>query len=224
MLPPTYLRWSGLLFLLGGVLGALFFLFHAGGGDPPSAQAASGSLYGLEHTLGVLAFLLTAVGLIGVTLRLMEKRRLLVLIGFLLAFTGTVLLLGSLFADAYVVPLIVAQAPKALSAGGALANGLQATRVLPGLLDGLGFLLLGIAVLLQGGRARWAGDVLLLGAVLFALPLVPWRVTVLGAVILGLGQAWVGYTLWAERDLPTIPRWVKDQLAARLRKRTPTAS
>ena len=29
--------------------------------------------------------------------------------------------------------------------------------------------------------------------------------------------------LWAERDLPTIPRWVKQRLAAGLRKRTPTA-
>jgi hypothetical protein len=223
MLPPTYLRWSGLVFLLGGVLDALFFLLHAGGGDSPSAQAASGSLYGLEHTLGVFAFLLTAVGLIGVALRLGGQHRLLVLIGFLLAFTGTVLLLSSLFADAYVVPLIAAQAPKALAAGGALERGLQGARVLPGLLDGVGFIMLGIAVLLQGGRARWAGDVLLLGAVLFALPLVPWGVTVLGAVVLGLGQAWVGYTLWAERDLPTVPRWVKQQFAARLLRRTPTA-
>src|SRR5215472_8275336 len=149
MLSKIYLRWSGLLFLLGGLLCALFFLFHAGGGDPPTAQAASGSFYGLGHTLGVLAFLLTALGLIGVALRLAEQRRLLVLIGFLLAFTGTVLLLGSLFADAYVVPLIAAQAPRALAAGGALEHALQGARVLPGLLDGVGFLLVGIAVLLQ---------------------------------------------------------------------------
>lgn len=222
MLSSLYLRWSGLVFLLGGVLGALFFLFHAGGGDPPTAQAANGSLYGLEHTLGVIASLLTAVGLIGVALRLGGQRRLLVLSGFLLAFTGTVLLLGSLFADAYVVPLIAAQAPKALAAGGVLERGLQGARVLPGLLDGAGFLLLGIAFLLQGGRARWAGDVLVLGAVLFALPFTPWGITVLGAVVLGLGQAWVGYTLWAERDLPTIPRWVKQRLAVGLLKRTPT--
>lgn len=223
MLSPIYLRWSGLVFLLGGLLCALFFVLHAGGGDPPSAQAASGSLYGLEHTLGVIAFLLTAVGLIGVALRLGGQRRLLVLIGFLLAFTGTVLLLGSLFADAYVVPLIAAQAPKALAAGGALEHGLQGARILPGLLDGVGFLLVGIAVLLQGGRARWAGDVLIVGAVLFTLPLVPWGVTVLGAVVLGLGQVWVGYTLWAERDLPTVPRWVKQRFPAGLLKRRPTA-
>lgn len=222
MLSPMYLRWSGLVFLLGGGLGALFFLLHAGGGDPSTAQAASGSLYGLEHTLGVIAYLLTAVGLIGVALRLGGQRRLLVLSGFLLAFTGTVLLLGSLFADAYVVPLVAAQAPKALAAGGALERGLQGARVLPGLLYGVGFLLVGIAVLLQGGRARWAGDVLVLGAVLFALPFTPWGITVLGAVVLGLGQAWVGYTLWAERDLPAIPRWVKQQLAVGLLKRMPT--
>lgn len=222
MLSPMYLRWSGLVFLLGGALGALFFLLHAGSGDPPSAQAASGGLYGLEHTLGVVAYLLTAVGLIGVALRLGGQRHLLVLSGFLLAFTGTVLLLGSLFADAYMVPLIASQAPKALAAGGVLERGLQGARILPGLVDGVGFLLVGIAVLLQGGRARWAGDVLLLGAVLFALPLVPWGVTVLGAVVLGLGQVWVGYTLWAERDLPTVPRWVKQRLATGLLKRTPT--
>lgn len=222
MLQPTYLRWSGLVFLFGGLGSALFFVLHAGGGDPPSAQAARGSLYGLEHSIGVIAFLLTALGLIGVALRLAEQRRRLALIGFLLAFTGTVLLLGSLFADAYVVPLIAAQAPKALAAGGALEHGLQGARVLPGLLDGLGFLLLGMTVLLQGGRARWAGDVLLLGAVLFAIPFTPWGITVLGAVVMGLGQAWVGYTLWADRDLPAMPRWVKQRLAMRLLKRAPT--
>jgi hypothetical protein len=223
MLSPTYRRWSGLLFLLGGVLCALFFLVHARGGDPPSAQAASESLYGLEHTLGVLAFLLTALGLIGVALWLMERHHRLGLLGFLLAFTGTALLLGSLFADAYVVPLIAAQAPQALTAGGALANGLQGTRVLPALLDGLGFLLLGIALLLQSGRVRWAGDVLVLGAVLFALPGMPWGVTVLGAVILGLGQAWVGYALWTDRSLLATARWVRQQVAARLPRRTPVA-
>ena len=223
MVSPIDLRWSGLVLLLGGLLGALFFGLHAGGGDPPSAQAASGSLYGLEHTLGVIAFVLTAVGLIGVALRLGGQRRLLVWSGFLLAFTGTVLLLGSLFADAYVVPLIAAQAPKALAAGGALEQGFQGARVLPSLLDGVGFLLVGVAVLLQGGRARWAGDVLVRGAVLFALPLVPWSVTILGAGVLGLGQVWVGYTLWAERDLPTVPRWVKHQFAAGLLKRPPSA-
>lgn len=222
MLSSLYMRWSGLVFLLGGLLCALFFLFHAGGGDPPSAQTASGSLYGVEHTIGVIAFLLTALGLIGVALRLGEQHRRLALSGFLLAFTGTILLLGSVFADAYVVPLIAAQAPKELAAGGVLEHGLLGARILPGLLDGAGFLLLGIAFLLQGGRARWAGDVLLLGAILFALPFTPWGITVLGAVVLGLGQVWVGYTLWAERDLPTIPRWVKQRLAAGLLKRTPT--
>jgi drug/metabolite transporter (DMT)-like permease len=217
----AYLRWGGLCFLVGGLGNALFFLLHVGGGDPPTAQAAGESLYGLEHTIGVIAFLLTALGLIAVALRLGEKRPRLTLIGFLLAFIGTVLLLGSIFADAYVAPLIAAQAPRALASGGALASGLSGARVLPGFLDGLGFLLLGVTILLQGGRARWAGDVLLLGAVLFALPFTPWGITVLGAVILGLGQAWVGYTLWANQDLPTVPRWVKERLAARLKKRAP---
>lgn len=214
MSSSTLFRWSGLSLLVGGLLLALFFLLHPSGGDPPTAQEASGSLYGLEHTLGVAALLLTLLGLLGVYARLAAKQFWLTLVGSLLAFLGSALLLSAVFSDAYLIPKVAAQAPKLLGSGEALANGLRAVFIIASVLDGLGFLLVGIAVLLLGGRSRWAGDVLIIGAVLLALP-IAWVITVIGAVVLGLGQIWVGYTIWSGRDFPLRPAWLnRERLVA----------
>jgi hypothetical protein len=207
MSSTTLFRWSGLSLLAGGLLLALFFLFHPAGGDPPTAQEASGSLYGLEHILGVMALLLTLLGLLGVYARLAAKQPRLALLGCLLAFLGSALLLGTVMGEVSLVPSVGAQAPKLLASGGALSSGLRATMILASVLDGLGFLLLGIAALLLGGRARWAGDVLIIGALLLALP-VAWVVTVIGAVVLGLGQVWLGYTIWSGQEVPPPPPWL----------------
>lgn len=207
MSSTTLFRWSGLSLLIGGLLLALFFLFHPAGGDPPTAQAASGSLYGLEHLLGLLAFLLTLLGLLGTYARLAAQRSWLALLGCLLAFLGSALWLCAIWGEISLLPSVAAQAPKLLGAGGALSSGLRVTVILASVLDGLGFLLLGIAVLLLGGRARWAGDVLIIGAILLALP-VAWVISVLGAVVLGLGQIWLGYTLWSGQEVPPAPPWL----------------
>ncbi len=207
MSSATIVRWSGLALLLGGLLLALFFLFHPTGGDPPTAREASGSLYGFEHTLGVAALLLTLLGLVGVYARLAAKQPRLALLGCLLAFLGTALLLGMVLSEVSLVPTVAAQAPKLLGSGGALTTGLHTALLLASILDGLGFLLVGIAALLLGGRSRWAGDVLIIGAALLALP-VAWAITVIGAVVLGVGQAWMGYTIWSGKDVPAPPPWL----------------
>jgi hypothetical protein len=214
MSSSTLVRWSGLSLLIGGLLLALFFLFHPSGGDPPTAREASGSLYGFEHTLGVVALLLLLLGLLGVYVRLETKQPWLVLPGCLLAFLGSALLLGTVFSDAYLVPTVATQAPRLLGPDGPLASGLRIAFIFASVFDGLGFLLLGIAALLLGGRSRWAGDVLIIGAVLLALP-IAWVITVIGVVVLGLGQIWLGYTIWSGQDFPTRPPWLsKERLVA----------
>lgn len=214
MSSSTLIRWSGLSLLGGGLLLALFFLFHPSGGDPPTAREASGSLYGFEHTLGVVALLLTLLGLLGIYIRLAEKQPWLALLGVLLAFLGSALLLCTVFSDAYLMPSVAAQAPRLLGPDGSLSSGLRIAFIFASVFDGLGFLLLGIAILLLGGRSRWAGDVLIIGAVLLALP-IAWVVTVIGAVVLGLGQIWVGYAIWSGQDFPAKPSWLsKERLVA----------
>ena len=207
MSSTTLFRWSGLCLLVGGLLLALFFLFHPTGGDPPTAQEASGSLYGLEHTLGVVALLLTLLGLPGIYARLAAQRPWLALLGCLLAFLGSALWLCAVVSEVSLVPSVATHASKLLAAGGALTSGLRAILILGSVLDGLGFLLVGITVLLLGGRARWAGDILILGAILLALP-ISWVITVIGAVVLGLGQIWLGYTIWSGLEIPPTSRWL----------------
>src|SRR5262249_9633047 len=145
------IRWSGLASILSGVLFALFFLLHPGGGDPASANAVLTSPYAVEHTLGVSAMVLMLFGLIGLYVRQMAASARLGLIGFVVAFIGTALLVGVVFFDAYFVPIIAVRAPALLDATSPFNTlpGVLA-QALPGIIWGLGFLILGAATL----RAR----------------------------------------------------------------------
>src|ERR1700687_398852 len=125
-----------------GVLFALFFVLHPGGGDPPAALTVVNSPYALEHTLGVAAMVLMLLGLVGFYARHSAYSGKLGFVSFLLAFVGTALLLGVIFFDAYFVPLIALSAPQMLAQTGPINTppGLLAL-ALPGIIWGLGFVL-----------------------------------------------------------------------------------
>src|SRR5438270_14096905 len=93
-LSESTLRWSGLANVVGGVLLALFFVLHPGGGDPPTAQAVLTSPYALEHTLGVAAMALLLLGLPALIAHLAARYGRSARVGFALAFVGSCLLGG----------------------------------------------------------------------------------------------------------------------------------
>ena len=115
------------------------------------------------------------------------------LVGFLVAFVGTALLVGALFAQSFVVSYLATEAPDLVGAG---EQGLAAVGFgLAFIVFPLGWLLFGVASLRARVYPRMAAILLIIGAGLaFLTFLLPTPVIVLGVAIV-----WLGVTLWSER-------------------------
>jgi hypothetical protein len=202
MTPSNLIRLRGFALLAAGVLLALFFLLHPGGGDPPTLEAARHPLYGVEHTFGMASFVLMLFGLEGARERQSSKMGLLGTIGFGLAFAGSALLLGVVFFDGYASPILAANAPQLLDANGPFNTfpGLLPL-ALAGIVWGVGFIALGIATLRAGVLPRSGSWLVIVGSIVVNLPQqrmgpASLLVITLGAVGMGAGLAWWGYAMW----------------------------
>jgi hypothetical protein len=145
----------------------------------------------IQSGLTLLAGLLLLVGLAGLYFRQSEDGGLLGVVGFLVAFYGTVMAVGAFWGDAFVAPSLASEElrfldaapPTALAAGFTLSYGSVA----------LGWLLFGMSTLRTGLYPRYASMLLMVGAALTWLPLplsgVPFSVAVIS----------LGYALLAER-------------------------
>jgi hypothetical protein len=196
------LRWSGLANLIGGVLLALFFVLHPGGGDPPTAQAVVTSPYALEHTLGVAAMALMLLGMPSLIARSALGYGRLGWTGFALAFVGTYLLGGVMFFDAYITPAIAANAPALMDANGPLNTPPTVLAfAVAGVLWGVGYLVLGIVAWRAAILPRWASALLIVGSIVINLPpqpigFAPLVAIAIGAVIFGVALSAWGYAIW----------------------------
>jgi hypothetical protein len=202
MTPQNLMRLRGFALLAAGVLLALFFLLHPGGGDPPTIEAARHPLYGAEHALGVAALVLVLFGLDGIRERQSGKLGLLGAVGHGLAFVGSALMLGVLFFDGFVSPILAMNAPQLLSATGPFNTfPTILPLILAGVIWGLGFVVLGVAALRASILPRWGSWLVIVGSIVINLPPqpvgpVPLLVITLGAVAMSAGLAWWGYAIW----------------------------
>jgi Na+-driven multidrug efflux pump len=124
------------------------------------------------------------VGLVGLYARQSQAAGALGLVGFLVAFAGTVLVAGFVWASIFIAPAVATEAPEFLDAGPP-----------PGLFlalitCALGWLLFGIAALRARVYPRRATILLIVGAVIFVLPLP------LTAIVLSVAVAWLGFHLF----------------------------
>ena len=195
-------NWAGLANALGGICLAAFFVLHPGGGDPPTVEAALSPAYGLEHTLGLAATALLILGLPALAARLAWSTSSVARVACALAFVGDYLLGGVIFFDAYFVPSIAANAPAMLGATGPLNTPpVVLADAVPGVLWGLGYLVLASVALARASFPRPASCLVLLGAIVVNLPPQPvgpaplWLIA-LGSVVMGGGLAWWGLSLW----------------------------
>ena len=128
------------------------------------------------------------LGLCGLYVRQSEAAGVLGLIGFLVAFLGTVLIGGLGWAGAFIVPALADVAPEFLDVGP--PPGFFLTLVT----FGVGWLLFGIATLLARVYPRTPPILLLIGAVIAVFPL-PFTV-----IVLAIAVAWLGFALFAGGD------------------------
>ncbi len=201
MSSTTLIRWSGLAALLGGICLILFLLIHPFG-ELDRPELIHSPQWVLAHSLHFVGATLTLLGIVGLYTRQAHQAGRLGLIGFVLAFVGMVCFAGIGMITAYVQPAIAAHAPGLVSANGSLSR--EPLYVLPFalmLVSWVGYPLFGATIIRAGVLPRWAGALLILGALLFFLPpvVVPFIIPFVGALLFGGALIGLGYTLWSEQ-------------------------
>ncbi|WP_271754638.1 hypothetical protein [Cohnella sp. JJ-181] len=164
--------------------------------------------WAVAHYLTILMSLLALVGITGIYARQVDKAGWLGLAGYLLFSLEFALLMALTFVEAFILPQL-GDAPKfvegflALSSGKGSETGMGAL-VAAGPVSAvaylLGGLLFGIAMFRARVLSRGAAGLLAFGAVAsLAAAVLPHDLARLAAVPMGLGLAWLGYSLWSER-------------------------
>jgi hypothetical protein len=201
MSSSNLIRLGGLAALVGGVLFAVAdLLILAEDPNDPIGNITSAS-YALSVGLALLSAVLLAGGLVGIYAARSGATGGLGLVGFALAFAGTVLATGGAWVDAFIQPALAQEAPELLLAEppGILMFGQILTF---GLLT-LGWLILGAAILRARAYPRVATALVMVGVVVQALPFLPPAIGVPGAVIFDVGVAWLGFVLLTGRVAST---------------------
>src|SRR5207249_6045642 len=179
------------------------------------------------HLLRIVMAFFGLLGIAGIYARQVEKAGWPGLAGFLLLSLWFVLVTGFPFFEAFTLPLLASDSPKFAesflgictgSAGETSVGALATLWSLLGVVYILGNVLFGIATFRAGILSRWAGGLLGLGAMSSpAFALLPQSFAPLAAVPVGLGLAWLGYSLWSERREPVsqrVPARERAQLSA----------
>jgi len=179
----TLIRWSGLATVLAGVVLVIVELMELLAVDIEHLRAESTTVaFAFWAGLSLLTFLLLSLGLIGIYSYQLEAAGVLGLAGFLVAFVGTVLSAGAAWTLLFIAPKVAPLVPTFVEIP---------WFELSFLLLALGWLLFGVATLRARVFPRAAAVLLIIGAVLIAVPL-PAR-----ALVLGVALAWLGFVLFA---------------------------
>ena len=193
MASSNLIRWGGLAAVLAGALLLIADIvgFFAIDFENFSESATTGS-YAFAFVLFLLAGVLLLLGLVGLYAYQSEAAGPLGLIGFLVAFLGTALVVGAFWAQLFVAPSAAIEAPAFLDAE-QVAGPVDFGFTLSFLLIALGWLLFGFATLRAQVYPRAAAIVLMIGAVLSFLP-IPFA-----TILLDVAVAWLGFSLLTGR-------------------------
>jgi uncharacterized membrane protein (DUF485 family) len=208
-------RLNGFALVLSAVVFAIaeviaFSIFTRGGDYDLAEVAASGAFF-LQSFLTLFAGTLLLGGLVGFYLRQSQAVGRLGLVGFLLAFFGTVFVVGDFYANTFVTPLVAQGAPEFLD--DPLSGMMQVW--LPFSFGFLAFswLLLAVCTLRARIYPRGASWFLLVGAVLALVPFPLANLPFYAAL------AWTGLRLLRTRDLA--PAGLRGSKKPRRRRKKP---
>ena len=196
----TLYRWSGIILLVGSLLGVIGSILDTVlyPGHNETAQQILSTPWIIDASLFLAWSLLLAMGLPGLYLRQATRAGALGFVGFVLLSLG-VLLGGVAFATVQVLifPYLAQAAPKLLpSAGTGPIAGFLLLILGPGLLLAVGNILLGIATMRSRVFPRWTGILLIFAGVLFLLSVAPIPFIDLASnVAFFVAFAWCGYLL-----------------------------
>jgi hypothetical protein len=198
-------QWSGAAALVAGVSYMLVGLFH------PLNELASASTptWAVVHVLACTTAFLGLFGVTGIYVRQVEAAGWTGLAGFVMLSLWFALVLSFSFIEAFVMPVMVATAPRIVEGWMAMFTvpiegielGVMPTLwLVSGPLYILGGLLFGIATFRAGVLPRWSGALLAVGtAAAPVAALFPFEYQSKVTLPVGLALAWMGYALWSQR-------------------------
>ncbi len=200
MTPSSLFRLSGLALLLASAVFTIaelisFSIFASYGGAYDLRQIARSGAFFLQSLLTLFAGTLLLGGLVGLYVRQVKEAGKVGLIGFLLAFFGTALVVGDFYANTFVTPLVALEVPAFLD--NPLSGILQVW--LPFSFGVLAFswLLLGVATIRAGVYPSAAAWVLLVATFLALVPFPLANLPFYAAI------AWIGLNLLRRRAVST---------------------
>ena len=202
----TLMRLAGPSAMLAGLCFIIIGMFHPVNLPASVTTATWVNIHIFATALGFFGLF----GMAGLYVRQVEESGWLGLAGFLLFSAWMTLVTGFSFVDAFILPKLATGYPAFVagllgmfsSAPSPIDLGVLPTIWnLSGPMYILGPLLFGIATFRAGVLPRWAGALLVLGAVLVPVgALVPPEVQPKIMIPVGLAMAWLGYALFSERQ------------------------
>ncbi|HEU4322718.1 MAG TPA: hypothetical protein VFS21_06175 [Roseiflexaceae bacterium] len=208
MKPTTsgLIRWSGVAAMVAGVIFAGIQPFH----PLDMLESVTTTHWAIIQSLKTTMCLFGLLGLTGLYARQANEAGWLGLAGYLLLSLFFAHTLPLAYTEAFVLPLLAAEAPTFVAGFLGIFNGhpvqtnLGALPVLYTLAGSAGYmlggLLFGIATLRAGVLPRWAAGLLAAGAVMpVVLAMLPHPLDRTFALPTGLALAWLGYALWTEQ-------------------------
>ena len=201
----TLMRLAGLSAILAGLCFLVIGMFHPVN-EPASVTTAT---WMNVHVLATALGFFGLFGMAGLYVRQVEESGWLGLVGFLLFTAWMTLVSGFSFVEAFILPTLATVSPAFVTDILRMFSSIPShidLGVLPTLwnISGpmyiLGPLLFGIATFRAGVLPRWAGALLVLGAVLVPVGgMVPPEYQPKIMIPVGLAIAWLGYALFSER-------------------------
>ena len=195
----TLSRWVGPVSIAAAALIIVSQSVHLALGFAMGAQSADSLVHSLKYGLALFALYALLLALTGLYLRQADAAGKLGLVGYLIAFLGTLLLAGDWWFETFIVPRIAAVAPEVMTGAitGSMAIGAAATFGL----FALGWIVFGIASFRANVFPRPAAGLLILGGVVGILAgSTPYQIP------LAIAVGWIGYSLTrSERAAPRVP-------------------
>ena len=189
MSSSNLIRWSGLAAVVAGVLLLITDILALT--RTTNTEMFTTGTYAFGSLLLMIGVVLLPLGLVGLYARQSEAAGPLGLLGFLVAFAGTVLVAGFVWTGTFIAPALATSAPQFLNTGPPPGHSLSF------LIFAIGWLLFGVASLLARIYPPRAAILLIVGAVLAALNII---LVPFAFVVFNVAVAWLGFVLFIGWD------------------------
>ena len=218
MSAKTLYRVSGLALLLGAVLLIVTNILESTVFSSNDPQQLTNPIAQMVTLINVIGSLLLVFGLPGIVARQASRGGWLSLVGFVFTLLGGFLFTSLSLVNLIILPWLAQAAPKLAASNG--PGTLFTAYLVAGIAFALGGILLGIAIIRAKIWSRWAGILLIVGAVLNLVdfPLngpISSIVSILSFILFAGALGWIGYNLMSTGTLEVVEQSVSSIPQAR---------